>query len=36
MRHIHGSALLALQNASPAQENMGEANGLWMHAQLGS
>jgi hypothetical protein len=28
MRHKHGPALLALQNAGPAQENVGEANRL--------
>ncbi|CAM5479546.1 hypothetical protein STENM36S_04284 [Streptomyces tendae] len=36
MRHIHGSALLARQNASPPQMHIGEANSLWVHAEFGS
>lgn len=34
MRHIHGPALLALQNAGPAQEDIGEANRLRVHAEF--
>jgi hypothetical protein len=36
MRHIHGPALLTLQNAGPAQENVGETNGLRVYAEFGS
>jgi hypothetical protein len=36
MRHIDGLALLALQNAGTAQQDIGEANGLRVDAEFGS
>jgi hypothetical protein len=36
MRHVDGFTLLAFENAGPAQENVGEANGLRVNAEFGS
>jgi hypothetical protein len=36
MRHIYGSTLLALKYAGPTQQDVGEANGLRVHAEFGS
>jgi hypothetical protein len=36
MRHIDGPALLALQDAGAAQQNVSETNRLRMDAEFGS